>query len=41
MTGADLLQKNSTPDWLVASADLVWENDIAGWLADKPSEHSI
>jgi len=24
----------------VAGADLLWENSTAGWLADKPSEHS-
>ena len=24
----------------MAGADLVWENSIAGRLADKPSEHS-
>ena len=24
----------------MADADLVWENIIAGWLADKPNENS-
>ena len=26
--------------WLVAGADLVWENNTIGWLADKPNEQS-
>ena len=26
--------------YLVAGADLVWENNTTGWLADKPNEHS-
>ena len=26
--------------YLVAGADLVWENNTDGWFADKPNEYS-
>ena len=26
--------------WQVTGADLVWEKNTAGWLADKPNEQS-
>jgi len=27
--------------WLVVGADLMWEKNTAGWLADKPKEQSV
>ena len=27
--------------WLVVGADLMWEKNTAGWLADKPNEQSV